>query len=303
MCNKFLYKGFLLPYIAFLYVCALTQVGAETVAQKAVVQQKEIVVEEGVFLLKNLSIVTERFLGPKLKGDVINNTTKDWNEVVFQVELYDQFGNKLKGYTGEDFTFKIYNIKRGETKSIGYGYGESFLGIRDAIISRYDIRFKSGEYPAKYVFEMIKPAQSRELAFKDKFINIQFSISKRQIGFALQNKTENPIKIDWNQVSYIDVLGETHKVMHSGVKYIDREKIQAPTVIPPSAKIEDIVFPSDYVYYISGEYGGWCKVPLFPEAPKAKLYKGRSFSIFMPLQINEVLKNYLFTFYIRDVEL
>jgi len=302
MCNKFLCKSCLLPFIILLCGCASTRVGVETAMQKA--QDKEIVVEEGVFLLRNLSMAVERF-SPKLKGDIINNTTKDWNEVVFVVELYDQSGNKLKKgrYTREDFTFKIHYIKRGETQSIGMGYGKSFIGIRDAIISRYDISFKSGEYPAKYFFKMIKPTESIGLNFEDSFIDIQFSISKKQLRFVLKNKTGNPIKIDWNQVSYVDVLGESHKVMHSGVKYIDRDKIYAPTVIPPSAKIEDIVFPSGYVYYKSGKYGGWRKVPLFPKAPEAKLYKGMTFSVFMPLQINEAVKNYLFTFHIEDVKL
>lgn len=149
---------------------------------------------------------------------------------------------------------------------------------------------------------MTKPTVSKELIYEDHFLKIVFSITKKQIGFILQNKTENPIKIDWNQVSYVDVLGESHKVMHSGVKYTDRANPQPPTVVPPTAKLEDIVFPIDYVYYSSGKYGGWREIPLFPEAPKAKLFKGRSFSIFMPLEISGVNKNYLFSFKIEDVE-
>lgn len=290
----------------FLSGCAPTQVAtmrtaSPTTEQKEVAQQKEIVVEEGTFLLRDLSLDTERYLDPKLKGDVINNTTKDWNEVVFEIELYGQMGNKLKGYIGKDFTFQIYNIKKGEMKSIGMGYGESFLGLRGTIISKYEIRFKSGEYPAKYIFVMVKPKESKEVAFEDSFMSIEFSISKRQVGFVLRNKTDNPIKIDWDQVSYVDVLGESHKVMHSGVRYIERDKPQAPTVVPPTAKVEDMVFPSDYVYYSSGEYGGWREIPLFPEAPAAKIYKGSSFSIFMPLEVNGVVKNYIFTFKIEDV--
>lgn len=265
-------------------------------------QDITITVEEGSFILKNLSIASEKYLGPKLKGDVLNNTSKDWNQVTFEVDLYDSAGNKLKGYIGDSFSFTLYGLKRGETKSIGSGYGESFLGIRDAVISRYEIRFKTGEYPAKYIFVMTKPKVSKELIYEDHFLKIVFSIRKDKIGFILQNKTENPIKIDWNQVSYVDVLGKSHKVMHSGVKYIDRANPQSPTVVPPTAKLEDIVFPIDYVYYISGKYGGWREIPLFPEAPKAKLFKGRSFSIFMPLEISGVNKNYLFSFKIEDVE-
>ena len=62
---------------------------------------------------------------------------------------------------------------------------------------------------------------------------------------SLNNKTDNPIKIDWNQVSYVDISGMSHRIIHSGVKYIGRENPQSPTIIPPTAKIADIVFPTD----------------------------------------------------------
>lgn len=40
---------------------------------------------------------------------------------------------------------------------------------------------------------------------------------------------------------------------------------------------------------------------MFPEGEEAKVYKGKSFSVFMPLEINGVTKNYTFTFDVVDV--
>ena len=259
-------------------------------------------VEEGSFTFKNLTLTQEKYIGPKLKGEIVNNTGKDWLNLEFEVDLYDTAGNKLKDFMGKSFSLPIFVLKSGATQALGSGYGHSFMGVRDATVSRYEIRFKSGEYKANYSFAMTKPKPSKDLRFDDAFINISFAVSKRQIGFIILNKTSNPIKIDWNQVSYIDVLNESHKVMHSGVKYIDRANVQPPTIIPPTAKIEDMVFPSDHIYYTSGKYGGWNEIPIFPEAPKARLFKGRSFSVFMPLEINGILKNYLFTFIVEDVQ-
>jgi len=260
-----------------------------------------ISVEEGSFILRNVSIAQEKYIGPKLKGDIVNNTGKDWLKLEFEVDLYDAAVNKLKDFMGKSFSLSVYGIKSGATQAIGSGYGHSFIGVRDAVVSRYEIRFKSGEYKANYSFGMTKPKVSKDLLFEDAFINISFVISKRQIGFVILNKTSNPIKIDWNQASYIDVLNESHKIMHSGVKYVDRANVQPPTIIPPTAKIEDMVFPTDYIYYTSGKYGGWNEIPLFPEAPKARLFKGKTFSVFMPMEINGSVKNYLFTFIVEDV--
>ena len=264
-------------------------------------EERTITVEEGSFVFKNLSIKEDGF--QNLKGDVTNYTSKNWNEVCFEIDLYDNSGNKLKVYSRDSFSFYFYDLKKGETKSIGYGNGESLIGIdKNVVISRYELRFKTGKYPAKYNFVMTKPKASKELTYEDSSLKIVFSITKKQIGFILQNKTENPIKIDWNQVSYVDVLSESHKVMHSGVKYMNKATPQPPTLIPPTAKLEDIVFPIDYVSYSSGRYGSWIEEDMFPEAPTAKLYKGKSFSVFMPLEINGIIKNYFFSFKVEDVE-
>lgn len=268
-------------------------------------QEVRINLEEGDFVIKGLAISKERYGSPKLKGKVLNNTSKNWKVVTFQTNLFDSLGNKVKpDYLGDTFTFRIFDIKKGEEKPIGIlGDGEYLSGLKNISIAKIEVQFKEGEYPAKYNFILIKPKENRELSFDDNTIRILFSISKKQISFVLQNKTDQPIKIDWNQVSYVDVLGESHRVMHSGSRYIERDKPQAPTIIPPTARIQDIVFPTDYVYYTSGKYGGWTEIPLFPEAPKAKLFKGKTISVFMPLDIGGVAKNYLFTFKIEGVEM
>jgi hypothetical protein len=127
-------------------------------------------------------------------------------------------------------------------------------------------------------------------------------VSKQQLGFVLKNKTDEPIEIDWNKVAFVDVTGESHKVIHSGVKFNERSQPLVATTIPPSARIEDIVFPSDYVYFREGQYGGWSEYPLFPDGEKAAPYKGQIFTIFMPMKVNGVVKNYSFKFKITDVE-
>ena len=216
-------------------------------------------------------------------------------------DLYDTTGNKLGDHS---FTFDITDIKKDKAKFVDHeivNWYKNAYWYNNA--SSFKIHFKDGAYPAKYIFMMTKPKVNKDLYFEDDFFGVSFSISKEQVGYVLYNKTSNPIKIDWNQVSFVDVLGNSHKVMHSGIKYIDRINPQAPTVIPPTAKLEDIIFPIDYVDYVSGAYGVWRELPLFPEAPKAKLFKGKSFSVFMPLEINEVIKNYLFTFKIDDIQM
>jgi len=157
---------------------------------------------------------------------------------------------------------------------------------------------------SKYTFKMLKPKESDELAFEDAALRIVFNIDRHRFKFSLFNKTDNPMKLDWNQISYVDLSSGSHKVIHDGVRYIERDKAIPLTVIPPSAKIDDFILPTDAVHYAqSGWNKGWHEEPLFPKPEKkeALALKGKTFSAFMPIEINSTTKNYNFVFQITDI--
>lgn len=270
-------------------------VGTSPGARQA--HEKTVLTDEGPFQFTGVSILRD-YTGVKMVGKVTNNTPKRWSTASFEVVLTDGAGNKLGSKT-----FDISDILPGQTKSIGIleSYGESIY-LKDANqISTFDLKFAGGSIPATYVFALTKPIATADLSFSDNVIDIQFRPSKKQIGFVLRNKSPSPAKLDWNSAAYVDTAGASHKVMHDGVKFTDRSNIQAPTVIPPGASVSDLVYPIDYAFYISGRYGGWTELPLFPEAPKAMAYKGQTFSVFLPIEIEGKVRNYNFVFTIKDV--
>jgi hypothetical protein len=165
-------------------------------------------------------------------------------------------------------------------------------------ISKYKITYKNVYY-GKQVFIMVKPWKSQECFFEDQSIKILFSISETQVGISLHNKTNTPINIDWNNVSYVDIRGMAHGVVHTGVRYIERDRPQVPTIIPPAAMIEDVIVPSDHISYASGSGGGWSSRALFPDLQETDQYIGKSFSAFMPLEIDGTIKNYSCVFSIE----
>jgi len=144
---------------------------------------------------------------------------------------------------------------------------------------------------------MSKPKENRDLHYEDEIIDITFAVTREQIGFDLRNKSEQPVSIDWNSTSYVDVSGNSHRVMHAGVKYADRDKSQPPSIVPPTARLKDTIHPTDYVDF--SKNFGWSTNSLFPRAPEAAHFDGKAFSVFMPLQVEGKIKNYLFTFTIE----
>ena len=153
-----------------------------------------------------------------------------------------------------------------------------------------------------------------ELAYVDSLIGINFSINQREISFALRNMSTNTLKIVWDETLYI-VDEITGKVMHSGIKYTDKEMFQPPSVIPKGTVHSDVIVPTDNVYYKDGIYGlnvsiagGWEKRELFPQTvPESNQdnmiskLKGSEFSIYMPIQVKGVTQEYNFRFKVINV--
>jgi len=151
--------------------------------------------------------------------------------------------------------------------------------------------------------------------FEDSLISMDFAIGTKNISFAMQNNSGQTARIIWDETLFIK-NGTPGRVMHSGIKYIDRNNSQAPSIIPSNTKHEDIIIPTENIYWRDGYYstsysspGGWETRDLFlgydmnkPETKLAILNaKGIEFQLFMPVQFGEHKKEYTFKFKIRNV--
>ena len=143
-----------------------------------------------------------------------------------------------------------------------------------------------------------------ENSYEDNLIKIVWTVTNVQFNFILENKSEHTVKIIWDDAVYIDITGTSQKVMHSGVKYTDRNNSQIPTVVIKNVKIEDLVSPTNNVYYRSGKYGGWTTSALFLRQASTKeilikltgMYFGKTVKVVLPLQVQDVVYNYSFIF-------
>jgi hypothetical protein len=144
--------------------------------------------------------------------------------------------------------------------------------------------------------------------FEDSLIKIIWLPLNTRFSFSLINKTKHSIKIIWDNALYINENGTSQKVFHYGVKYSDRNNSQPPTTVSKGSRIDDLIMPTDNVYFSSGQYGSWRESPLFknsastPEELEAikSSYIGKVVKIILPLKIEDLKSNYLFTFKIED---
>ena len=133
---------------------------------------------------------------------------------------------------------KIYLIEEGK-EPVLFAVSEQLLKVRFFYLEKIKV---SGE-------ELQPKENKRE--FEDDTIKILWSPLPEQFGFDLTNKSSDFMEVIWDQCSFVDQKGQTHKVFHIGVKYINKNESQPPSSVPPETNLSDMVVPSDYAYFES----------------------------------------------------
>lgn len=180
----------------------------------------------------------------------------------------------------------------------------------------YDITLRSVERPSdareRYGNKEIRNAEEegvKKSYFEDGMVEIAWFLYSQRIAFTLTNKTDHSIKIMWDEGAYVDINGESHRIIHEGVKYIDAANMQPPSTVIRKGFISDSIIPADYIYFDDSKYGGgWKEKPIFPAlrydkkfASIEKEFESKNVQLLLPLQIEDTVNEYIFTFEIEDV--
>ena len=139
-----------------------------------------------------------------------------------------------------------------------------------------------------------------KFSFQDETVRIKWLPSPYDIVFVLYNKTDGPVRIVWNEARFIDEKGASHRLIHSGTGYEDRNNSHPPTVVAARGTLEDFVHPADY-FQREDDYGGssykqqgyWKRAPFLPAQikgtaeelrTKAEPFVDKTFQVILALQ-------------------
>lgn len=143
--------------------------------------------------------------------------------------------------------------------------------------------------------------------FEDDYMKISWFVGYNKFYFTLYNKSNHALKIIWDDATLVMPDNSISKLMHTGVKYSQRNESQVATTIPRGAKIEDMLVPTENVVYIDNI--GWYEMPLLKksfdtdaEMRKAESMKGNVMRVLLPIKIEDVQNEYTFVFTINDVK-
>ncbi|HOF40645.1 MAG TPA: hypothetical protein PLD73_11265 [Candidatus Hydrogenedentes bacterium] len=144
--------------------------------------------------------------------------------------------------------------------------------------------------------------------FSDALVAIVWLPSTEAVSFILENKSSHSLKILWDEASLVGPDGVSHRVMHEGVRFIERNAPQPPTVVAKGAKVTDTMSPSDMVEY--NETVGWTQNPMLPyragtDDPEgtAAVQIGKTIRVLLPMEIEGVVNEYTFTFTVESANI
>jgi hypothetical protein len=168
---------------------------------------------------------------------------------------------------------------------------------------------KASERYGPQVITPVSDSGKTKYSFEDQLIRVVALPSRTGIEFDLTNKTGFPIRIPWNDAAFVGIDGKSQQVMHLGMKYTDCASQKAPSVIVGHGSITDGVYPCGNLHFSSS----WVVDPILPGAPvpstdtarvRADLEQrvvGKTVQLLLPLQIEDVTNDYMFTFRVISV--
>jgi hypothetical protein len=152
----------------------------------------------------------------------------------------------------------------------------------------------------KLSYKLVSPAVSSKLQFKDKNIAVSFKVEEKEFQMHFTNLSSYDMKILWERAEYTDVRRTTQRLMHSGIRFSDRNNPIPDQIVLSGSSIQGGVIPIKNVYILP-QRRGYDIHPLFKvESGKAADLKGKSIILFIPVEINRQIIPYNFKIKITD---
>lgn len=183
-------------------------------------------------------------------------------------------------------------------------FGCSGTSAADKMIVKYDVELsmarKASDINQRYQASVADTVDVVRYAYEDHLFRSIWSANEAGWNLSLYNKSEEPLLIDWDSVSYMDVDNMGHRVLASGTKLSELGDPQTPTVIPRRGNISETLYSADHIYQSSP--GILAKRPLWPiDFTEAKRFEGKNFRLIIPFTVDGLSAQYEFVFTIKNV--
>lgn len=168
------------------------------------------------------------------------------------------------------------------------------------------------KYSSLFTIDQLEPDFPENSIYNFDYDSLQilWSLGTKSFNLELVNKSSIPIKILWDECVILGLDGNNYRVVHSGIKYVDVNSPQVPTVVLPNSKLVDAIFITDGIKYDA--YTGWKTSNILP-ACNLRYFQNvtdclnsnleKTFKIALAVEKNSTKKIYIFSFIISGYKI
>jgi hypothetical protein len=148
-----------------------------------------------------------------------------------------------------------------------------------------------------YVYDvsMKHPVDNKTLIYENDTFKLTFYLEPKDVHLKIFNKTEEGIKINWDDVS-MSLFGNANRIVHKETSFAGVTFVQPSTTIPPHSELSDYLIPSKNVHFYVFRYDGFVIIDnQFPDyeygdkltIALVKKLKGSEIRIYLPYYLGE----------------
>lgn len=135
--------------------------------------------------------------------------------------------------------------------------------------------------------------------YEDNLFNITWYIGARAYFFKLENKSDQTIRINWDDIAYVDPTRSVCRMIHDGIPPVNYSHPQTSSNIPRNSLYIDYLIPISSIH-ISEDDTKIDKIFYFNDKNRIEKQKGTSTAIQLPIMIKDTQINYIFSFEVSD---
>jgi hypothetical protein len=162
----------------------------------------------------------------------------------------------------------------------------------------------------------IDNGNGQQFNYEDKIVKFAWIINEKSYSFLLINKTQYTIKMNWDDIVYVNMDSLSERMIHKDIPYpsVISNTPQVSSSVPRGAKYSDYLIPASSIFVEDEEDNEYDLNQIYYASVKEKKANkeiqkikerliGKTVSIQIPLVIEDTQNNYIFSFYINDISL
>lgn len=183
-----------------------------------------------------------------------------------------------------------------------------FLGLFSSCsfwTANYNIPLTRVEKNSENCEVTLNMCEDTSYTFEDENILANWKVLSKAISLKLTNKSDYPIRINPDDIGYIDYMGRINRVSSNNQFYGDKYKIQPSLIIPSNTTWAINLIPTENweLKDISPILPGTITTHAIPNKKDleiARSYVGKTLGIYVPVIIENERTDYLFEFTIDN---